>query len=72
MSVISKAWRRVRKDRGFIKRNVGFELYEEYYWKITKEVLTNTEIGHKRKNKEFNDEGMMKDNKELQAKWKQH
>lgn len=72
MSVISKAWRRVKKDRGFIKRNVGFELYEEYYWKMTKEVLTNTEIGHKRKNKECNDEEMMKDNKELQAKWKQH
>lgn len=34
-SVISEAWRRVRKDREKIKRSDG-DLYEKNYWNMTK------------------------------------
>lgn len=61
MSVINEAWRRVRKDRGFVKSNIGFDLYEENCWNMTKEVFTNNEIGHKRENGEFNDAEMARE-----------
>lgn len=58
VSVLSEAWRKVRKDRGKIRRNVGYNILKEDYWDLTEKVEVNVEEGMKRKRKEINDEEM--------------
>lgn len=62
ISMISEAWRRVYKDRSCVKRNIGFDIYKEDYWKMTKEILTDQEIGYNRKNKEITKKFNLKEN----------
>lgn len=49
---MSEVWRRVRKDRGKIRRNNGFDIYKEDYWEMTKRIEVEVEVGMKRKRKD--------------------
>lgn len=51
--VIIEAWRRVKKNRGIIKRNLGYKLYEENYWNMTNKVEGDVCLGEERKNNEI-------------------
>lgn len=52
VSAMSEVWRRVRKDRGKIRRNNGFDIYKEDYWEMTKRIEVEVEVGMKRKRKD--------------------
>lgn len=42
----------VRKDRGKIRRNNGFDIYKEDYWEMTKRIEVEVKVGMKRKRKD--------------------
>lgn len=52
VSAMSEVWRRVRKDRGKIRRNNGFGIYKEDYWEMTKRIEVEVKVGMKRKRKD--------------------
>lgn len=57
--VQNEAWRRVRRDRGIIKRHKGFDIFEEEYETVTEKTWTDIGIGEERRKKKINDEEMI-------------
>lgn len=60
--VQNEAWRRVRKDRGLIRRQQGFGLYKEEYWGMTERMNVEYKIEEDRKKGKINDEEMLEEN----------
>lgn len=57
--VQSEVWRRVRKDRGIIRRQSGFDIYKENYWGLIEKINVGYKIGEERKKGSINDEEML-------------
>lgn len=64
ISVIGETWRRVRKDRGIIRREEGFGMFKENYWDMTRNISVNLDTGRGRKNN-----GMTDDDTEVVTKY---